>query len=484
MRWTRITFLAVVVAVVVAACGDSGSGSDVPAAGSATTEDVATTIAVGPADSTGFATHVLPIIENTCARCHTGNGPGTPHLRLDTIGDAIENSDLIVEAVGLGAMPPWPASNLSVAFKNDWSLTDAERDAIVEWARRPLTDLDPATPITSTAGIQALTNVDLEIPPLGGYAGAKDQPDEYRCFIYDVPFEGETWLRGYEFVPDQTEVVHHAIGYRIPGTLRDRAEQLDAEHSDNGGWPCFGSSGLGEDEIFLGWAPGQGPTELPPGSGLPIADGDFLVVQVHYHFEVDAPRDFSTMRLDVADDSELPLDVVEIVEFVAPAEIPCASDETGPLCNRDVALQAAIAKYGDDGVQADGMLFLCRAEPGDFAHMTDGVASAACDLPARASGTIVSVLGHEHELGSSFRMTLNPGTADELVLVDIPNWDFDWQLNYYPIDDIELSPSDIIRTECSWDRSLRDPSLEPAYILWADGTNDEMCFATITVREG
>ena len=37
-----------------------------------------------------------------------------------------------------------------------------------------------------------------------------------------------------------------------------------------------------------------------------IAAGEFLVVQVHYHFEVDAPMDFSSLRLDVADPAELP----------------------------------------------------------------------------------------------------------------------------------------------------------------------------------
>ena len=49
-------------------------------------------------------------------------------------------------------------------------------------------------------------------------------------------------------------------------------------------------------------------------------------------------------------------------------------------------------------------------------------------------------------------------------------------------DEIILKPGDVVRTECAWDRSLRDPELEPAYVLWADGTDDEMCFATITVR--
>ena len=79
-------------------------------------------------------------------------------------------------------------------------------------------------------------------------------------------------------------------------------------------------------------------------------------------------------------------------------------------------------------------------------------------------------------------MTLNPGRADEMVLLDIPRWDFEWQFNYELAADVALEAGDEIRIECSWDRSLRDPDLEPAYVLWADGTDDEMCFATVVTR--
>ncbi len=99
-----------------------------------------------------------------------------------------------------------------------------------------------------------------------------------------------------------------------------------------------------------------------------------------------------------------------------------------------------------------------------------------------AVGEVVSVLGHQHEIGAWFRMTVNPGKPDERVLLDIPKWDFDWQYNYIPAQPIVIDADDLIRIECGWNRAFRDPRLEPAYVLWADGTDDEMCFATITTR--
>jgi hypothetical protein len=77
-------------------------------------------------------------------------------------------------------------------------------------------------------------------------------------------------------------------------------------------------------------------------------------------------------------------------------------------------------------------------------------------------------------------MTLNKGTPEELVLLDIPVWNFAWQLNYQPVEPIAVTADDTITVECSWDRSLRyDP--DPRYIFFADGTEDEMCFSTAVI---
>ncbi len=495
----RVALLGVAVVLVASACSGDGDESAEESAPSASPTSDAPTSDDGAGETTSgsddeapgdtgattvsFSADVLPIIEGVCARCHTEDGPGTSHLRLDSVGDVAGASTAIAAAVGGAVMPPWPASDASIPFFDNWSLPAADRDAVVEWASSGGgVDTDPDRPIVSTAGVDRLDGVDLVLTADRGYDGAEGQPDEYRCFVYDPGFTEDRWILGYEFVPDNTEVVHHAIGYLVDGSRRERAAELEAEDPDNGGWSCFGGSRLGQDDIFLGWAPGQRPGRFPDGSGLRVGADDFIVVQVHYHFDTEAPEDFSALHLDLARPGSAALDEVVVLEFVAPAEIPCAADEEGPLCDRRAAFDAAVAKYGREGVQADGILGLCGQSPSDFAAMTDGTASSQCDHRVGEAGQLVGVLGHEHEIGASFRMTLNPDTPEELVLLDIPRWDFDWQFNYVPLDDIRVEPSDIVRIECAWDRSLRRPDLEPAYVLWADGTNDEMCFSTITVR--
>ena len=514
--WRRLALLAlpIIVAVVAAACGAGGSADEGAAVSSTATTEVtadettaaepSTTTSTRPTTTTeprepviydgDFSVSVAPILAEKCASCHAPGGPGTAHWELASVADAADNHRALAEVIETGFMPPWPAGGDSPAFLDDRSLADDQLQAVLDWsaAGGPV-DLDAEAPIAPVSGVIGLADPDLSLVPAEPYTGSLSTTDDYRCQIYDPQLPDGGWITAYEFLPDQSEVVHHAIGYLIPAELRDRAEERDGADGKPG-WSCYGSSGLGDDEIFLGWAPGQDPTEMPDGSGLWVEPGTFIVVQIHYHYhghshsddETGVPADLSGLAIELGEpEAGSPLDRIEVATLLAPAEIPCRDDEDGPLCDRDAAIAAARAKYGDEGVLADSILGLCRADVEDFAQMTDGEAWSSCDVPALfvgAVGEVVSVLGHQHEIGSWFRMTLNPDTPDEQVLLDIPDWDFDWQYNYRPAESIVIEPDDVIRVECGWDRSRRDPRLEPAYVLWADGTDDEMCFATITTR--
>lgn len=433
-----------------------------------------------------FATSVQPIIAEKCANCHGADGPGAAHWQITTAQDLVDTHMLISAVVTSNYMPPWPASDASLPFKDNRDLTDDQVQAIVDWsaAGAPL-DIDPTTPIVSSDPVIGLSDPDVVIVPDQPYAGNPGTVDDYRCQIYDPQLPDGGWITGYEFIPDQTAVVHHAIGYVIEADRAERAAERDGEDG-RPGWECYGSSGLGGDDLFLGWAPGQDATLMPEGAGLYLPPGSFLVVQIHYHYEAEAPEDASALALTIADTTERgALDDIEVATLVAPVEIPCAEWESGPLCDRDAALADALDRFGDDGVQAERFNALCGVTPEDFAQFDQGTAESSCYIPTvfvGAFGEVISVLGHMHEIGSWFRMTVNPGGPDETVLLDIPTWDFDWQYNYVPEEPFFLGADDFVLIECGWDRSLRDPSLPPAYILWADGTNDEMCFATITVR--
>jgi len=459
-------------------------GSEAPSADSLG-RDVLVSVPAGGA----FAESVQPIIERSCVSCHGAGGSGWSTVSIDTAGEAAAIANDIVLVTRARYMPPWPASDLSVPFKHDWSLSQADVDTLIGWADSGGgIDVAPDTKLVDRAEDVISIERDFVLLPDEPYVGSTDVPDDYRCQIIQVPDpEGDgTWVKGFNFEPDKTTVVHHSIVFLAPAADMQNALALSLKDSQPG-WTCFGGSGLGRGvRSVAGWAPGKQPTVYPDGVGLYIASGDFLINQVHYHYDDTTPPDSSRIVLDTATPEELAAHGGTFTHitgstYLTPAEIPCTPEESGPLCDRDAAIATAAAKYG--GVSQyipDAFISACGGTLADYNQLTGTTAHSSCDLHVRNPGTIMSVLGHMHEIGSAYRMTLNPDTPDEKILLDIPKWSFEWQFYYEPVEDIQVTRDDVVRFECTWDRALANFD-EPRYVIWNLGTVDEMCFSSVLV---
>ena len=472
----------------------------------------ATEIATGE-----FAATVQPILESRCVSCHTSNGPGWSTLALDTAGDAAAIADDIAFVTAISFMPPWLPSDLSPQFVHDWSLSDSEQAAIKAWADAGGgLDVRPGTPLTPR--VQAILPVeeDQKVGPRDGLYTGYSRPDgwpvkkdDYRCQVHQLadPEGDGNWVKGFEFRPDQVSAVHHAIVYRVPAAAAGEIaakiaaeDQIEAAEgfSDEPGWTCFGLSGLNSQGVYSiqGWAPGQSPTIYPDGYGLYLWPGDMIVNQIHYHYDHDTQADGSWIILDTATTEEVAAGMTHIEgnSYLTPAEVPCTPAETAiaseraatidgyvNLCVRSNVLDEITEKYDEFArFIPDLLLRQCGATVDDYDDLDGSIGYSSCDLPARDTGTIHTVLGHMHEFGAAYRMTLHPGTPEERILLDIGVWDFEWQLNYEPVEDIRIERGDVVRFECWWDRTLQYMP-EPRYITWNEGTVDEMCFSSISV---
>ncbi len=456
-------------------------------------QEIAVRVDLAPADGepVSFAEHIQPILERSCVSCHGPEQAGSDHVVLATAADAVENADAMRRYTSTGLMPPWPASSLSVPFIGDVTLSAGEIAAIASWeADGAVLDVDPTTPLASDAPPSYLDDPEIVMTASGGaYSGDYGAIDDYRCLIYEPGNAQSEWIVGAHFVPDVTEVVHHGIITLASKELRDQAAWLD-DSAAGPGWTCYGGTGLqtndgGRLARLGGWAPGGPPARMPDGYAIALDPGDFVIVQIHYHYNGAAPADLSLYQLDLASDEEIAAVGGEYAQltgslYLGPAEIPCYVGDTNPLCDRSAAVERVRDLYGDFiGGLPNYFLWNCGASIDDFADMTDGAAWSTCDLPVDNPGLITSVTGHMHELGDSIRLTLNPGEPDERVLLDIPEWDFEWQLGYRPVEDIIIDRGDTIRVECAWNRE-NAPYDAVGYIVWSDGTGDEMCYSSIT----
>ena len=74
-----------------------------------------------------------------------------------------------------------------------------------------------------------------------------------------------------------------------------------------------------------------------------------------------------------------------------------------------------------------------------------------------------------------------------IVALDIPHWDFHWQSSYWLRDPVRLRSGDTVRVTCKYDnRPERQPEVggqrtKPRYVVWGEGTLDEMCLTIAQV---
>jgi hypothetical protein len=308
--------------------------------------------------------------------------------------------------------------------------------------------------------------------------------DEYRCFIVDPGLTDDAYLTGSQFLPQNAAIVHHAIFYRLSPEQAKSAEQVDAG-TPGEGWTCFGDSGVeGQTAWVAHWAPGAGETLMPSGFGFTMPPGSKLVMQVHYNLlgsgDGDPGSDASGMQMRIS--SATGLKPLETGLVMAPIELPCAAGETGSLCDRDTAVADVGTRFGAESAeQVKQLNQWCNKGAAPKSGNTQ-----SCDQPIEQGGTVYMAAGHMHLLGRAIKVELNPGTAKAQTLLDVPEYNFDNQALVPLAKPIKIAKGDNVRVTCTHDATLRKqlPQLQklPArYVVWGEGTSDEMCLGILVV---
>jgi hypothetical protein len=316
--------------------------------------------------------------------------------------------------------------------------------------------------------------------------------DDYRCFLADPKLVKDGFVTGVQFLPGNPHVVHHSILFRVEPSQVSAALKKDAA-DPRPGWECFGGPGLpstsknpldGLDAApwLAGWAPGGKESVFGTGFGVPMSAGSQIVVQMHYNLRhaTDGPaQDNTHVRLRVSSDQSLaPLSTMLLP---APVEVPCPSGATGPLCDRGASVADVTSRFGQgSGRTVAGLQLLCG---GDLLKPKAGL-TQSCVRYIREPVTIRAAAGHMHLLGRSIRVVANAGTPRERLVLDIPVWDFDNQSAIPLAKPVPLKAGDTVTVTCTHDPTLRDnlPELkgtQPRYIVWGEGTTDEMCLGIL-----
>jgi Copper type II ascorbate-dependent monooxygenase, C-terminal domain len=307
--------------------------------------------------------------------------------------------------------------------------------------------------------------------------------DEYRCFLVDPKLATQMYLTGSQFLPQNAAIVHHAIFFRITPADAGGARQLEAD-TPGEGWTCFGNSGVSDNAAWVAaWAPGANETLLQPGLGYSMPPGSLLVMQVHYNLLATGGKaggsDQSGIRLRLTDRTTK-MHALQTALLPAPVELPCTGAESGPLCDRAAAVADVAKRFGGDaGATVEGLNQQCNGGRPPVAGVTQH-----CDSLVPQAGTIYAAAGHMHLLGRSIKIELNPDTSHPQTLLNIPHYNFDDQSIHPLAAPATVQPGDTMRVTCTHDAGLRKlvpqlRTLPPRYVVWGDGTSDEMCLGLV-----
>lgn len=428
-----------------------------------------------------YYSHVKAIIESHCLGCHT-EGQIAGNIDLSNPDTVIKGSSDIAFFTSTHYMPPWMPSQQSLPMQHPRTLTENEIAALVAWS-------DSGGFLGEPSEYVAPGEIPYEVPQIRAdqvlqldeaYTPDETADDDYRCFAFSPEIDEDKFLTGYELYPDMPEEVHHAIVYLVSRVAKS---QVDRKNGQDGkqGWSCYSGTGLsGSSEMIGTWAPGTIPVRYPENTGYLVQPDDILILQIHYNLTIDRKPDHSYVNLQYdANNGTIRRLITE--ELIAPVEIPCPTGVEGEQCTREFAIQRAADLYGSENrYRPDGLLSDCGQTIEDYADNVGENAITYCDFPVPFNVTAYGAFGHMHELGKSFQLELNPDSDQPVMILDIPSWDFHWQDRYQFAEPLELKRGDILRMTCNWNNNLSE---DPRYVVWGEGTQDEMCFGTVMILQ-
>ncbi|HVS13356.1 MAG TPA: hypothetical protein VMV46_05510 [Thermoanaerobaculia bacterium] len=368
------------------------------------------------ADPTGpvtFTEHVAPIFFENCVSCHR---PGqVAPMSLLTYEDARPWAKSIRRVTAEGTMPPWFANPAHGDFVEDSRLGDEERDLIARWVAGGAKQGDPAKmPEAPTFTSEWRIGEPDLVLTMEPFAVGDDVEDHYEWLAIENPLDEDRWIKSVEVRPSFMEAAHHNLTFIAP--------------------PGAGPESLGnERNLVVGWAPGAMPFRYPEGRGKLLPARSNVLFQMHYH-KTPGPG-------------------------------------TGGVDQTSVGIELY-----DQGVEVKPVTTMWVLDP--MLRIPPGEASyqSVSEFTFENDGVIYNFTPHMHLRGKSFRYSAIYPDGRQEILLDVPDYDFNWQLTYTPREPLPMPAGTKVVCEAVFDNSAGnpanpDPTIE---VTWGEKTTDEM----------
>lgn len=359
---------------------------------------------------------VSRILQANCQECH--RSAGIAPFPLVSMEDAVSHAGMIKKAVTKGIMPPWfaaPQPGVTHSpFSNDRSLPAQDKADLLAW-------LDGGRP----EGDPAEAPLPRQWPDAAWAIGKPDAVWELPHAV-DVQATGkmgyvnlqvETGLTGDRWV-QSIEVLPTARAQvhhvLVFAVLPDKNGKRKVRDGNN---------------FFAAYVPGSSVLQYPAGYAKRLPAGTVLHFQLHYTPTGVATQDRTR---------------IGVVFAKAPPRY-----------------EVQVAAAGNH---------VLRIPPGAENHPETGI------LPVPMNVELLAFMPHMHVRGKSFRYDLVGLDGARRTLLDVPRYDFNWQLLYRLASPLPVRAGSRIEGLAVFDNSTNNPANpDPSkWVKWGDQTDDEM----------
>lgn len=372
---------------------------------------------------------VAGIFYKRCTSCHHTDG-GAPFSMMN-YAETAPYAAAIKNDLNSGKMPPWPPDTTYTRFLHERIITASEKKAIIDWVDGGVLEGDPnlvpTPPVYGGYKIKSKPDLILKVP---GFKSNGGTDDVYNCFVLPTGLNSTRYIRAFEIVPNNKNLVHHVVV---------SVDTTGTKTSDTGG-ACFsqpGQLGMG------GYTPGCVPSIYPNSSqiraGMPIKPGWKIAMQQHYPGGTAGLVDSTELRL-----------------YLYPE---------GTTGIRQM--------YANTLVQYWGLFPSIPTIPANQVSSFNGQSAAFT--------TAVSMYGeypHAHKVNKSMRINATNGT-DSIRLIQILNWDFNWEGVYVHKKMLKVPAGYKLSAKHVYDNTTNNPNNPnnpPKMLAFNYHTSDEMLF--------
>ena len=375
------------------------------------------------AQSVTFNKDVLPILQRNCQTCHR---PGNiAPMSFLTYESTRPWAKAMKAAVVTRKMPPWFADPQYGHFSNDPSLKQSEIDTIAKWADNgaPLGEAKDAPAPLQWPENGWLTKPDLVLKgvPYTVPAAPAKNVIEWMTLTTPTGFTSDTWVTSVEIKPSELAVTHHICvsfvphrqgveyntllwadkqrdndGVEVPpadrkfvlptpdGRGRERPARVATNRGPNNtGGDDGGGPGLG----FTCYVPGRALSDFRPfNAALRIPAGYDLSWTIHY----------TPNGTELTDKPEIGLTIA-----------------------KQAPERQLIESFGG----TDPAKFAIPPHDGNYAP-------AASEITFMENAELVWMSPHMHLRGKDMNYKLIFPDGREQVVLNVPRYDFNWQLGY------------------------------------------------------